>query len=114
MADKPEPQTFRLAIGQAKTVRVTADAPFSGGVAGVPMRFRMRDRKSNVLVELESGDGVTTVDAVDCVWDLLFTEGDTAGLKPGLAEWAFWRLDTGAESPVALGTCEVYRTAETG
>lgn len=112
---EPEPQSFRVAIGQAKTLVVTMDSAPGGGVAGWVMEFTLRRRGAAVpLLTKTTGAGVTCTDAVNGVWEVAIAAGDTEDLKPGLPDWSLWRVDDGSESPVAYGTCTVYRTALTG
>lgn len=120
----PASQQFSLAVAQAKTLVVTMDANPPGGVSTWDMRFRLR-RRGVAVVTKETGDGVTTTDETAGVWEILIDAADTftpaAGqdpavelLKPGLYDWSFWNTAAGEENPVAWGTCQVYRTAETG
>lgn len=114
MAD-PTPQSFRLAVGQAKTLVLTLDEAPTSSPAAWEMRFRMRDGRGNVLIEAESGDGITYTGFGSVYeWEVAIPEADTEDLKPGIRPWSFWDIDVGSANPLALGTCEVYATAETG
>lgn len=107
MAD-PNPQTFRLAIGQSKVLRVTLLTPES--VAGWSMRFRLKKAGITPIVEKTlAGGGVTIVNAVTGVWDITIVAGDCGGWTPGEATWSFWDVAVGEESPTAYGTADIYR-----
>lgn len=113
MAD-PTPQTFRLAVAQAKVLVFTEAEEPAASVSGWAVRFRLRDRAGDVAIEATLGDGITCTDGTAGVWEVAITEADTDDLAEGMYDWSFWRTDDGSESPKAYGTCEVYATAETG
>ena len=114
-----EPQAIRLAVGQARKLIFTLDQTPAGSVSGWTMRFRMRRPGGTTLVEKTTGSGIACTDGTAGVWEVTLLDTDTtdsdklAG-RAGLYDWAFWRTDDGSETPLAYGTCEVYRTAETG
>jgi hypothetical protein len=110
----PTPQTFSLAVAQAKTLVFTEAETPAASVSGWAVRFRLRGRAETVLIEKTLGGGVTCTDGTAGVWEVEITEDDTEGLAEGIYDWSFWRTDNGSESPKAYGTCEVYETAETG
>jgi hypothetical protein len=122
---EPTPQTFRLAVGQTKVVPFQLDV-FDAAAATWDMRFRLRRRGGAVLVEKESGAGITyTGGLASASWDVTIDRADTYTdavgstpavvlVKPGQYDWSLWDVDAGAENPAAYGTCTVYRTAETG
>lgn len=111
MSDELTPQSFRLAVGQDKKLRFTLDAAPEGSVSGWQMAFYLRSRAGAILVTKTSGAGITCTDGTAGVWEVAIADTDTDSLKPGVANWSFWRVDDGSESPLALGTCEVYATA---
>jgi hypothetical protein len=107
-------QTFRLAVGQARTLRFTMTTPPAGGVGAWSMRFRVRDSAGVVKIDRsQAGGTVSLVDAAAGIWSVPLSAAD-ATLAPKLYTWSFWDVLAGEESPVAYGTCEVFRTAETG
>jgi hypothetical protein len=111
----PERQHFRLAIGQAKTLVFTLDVAPEGGVAAWTLRFRMRRPGGSVLVEKTTGGGITCTDEDNGEWEAeLVAEEETEDLRPGLLDWSLWRTDVPTETPLAIGDCEVYRTADGG
>lgn len=115
MAD-PTPQSFRIAVGQAKTLGFT-DAPAQAtDASGWDLRFRMRSRGGVLVIEKTPGDGVTFTGDTDSVqsWDVAIGDADTGDVPEGVYDWSFWRTDDGSENPKAYGSCEVYATAETG
>lgn len=113
MAD-PTPQTFRLAVAQAKTLVFTEAETPAASVAGWAVRFRLRSRAGVVLVEKTLGAGITCTNGTTGVWEVAILDTDTDDLAEGIYDWSFWRTDDGSENPKAYGTCEVYATAETG
>ena len=109
MAD-PTPQPIRVAAGQAKRLVIMMDPVES--IAGQTARFRLR--VPGAVVEKAMGDGVTIADGPGGVWHVDLDPDDTLAVARGLYPWSFWDVDSGEESPIAYGTCEIYRTAETG
>lgn len=110
-----EQQSFDLAIAQDKTIVFTLYPSIVGTAAAWTMAIYIRSRAGVALVTKTTGSGITyTGDAVVQKWDVAVADTDTDSLKPGLASWSFWRTDDGSESPLAVGTCEVYRTSRTG
>lgn len=107
-------QSFRLAIGQAKTLEITLDAEPESSVSGWAMAFYIRSRTGTLLATKTTGSGITCTDGDAGVWEVQIADDDTDDLKPGLVNWSFWRTDDGSETPLAVGTCEVYRTSRTG
>jgi hypothetical protein len=115
----PEPQQFRLAVGQGVKLVFTLDQLPASSVSGWAVRFRVRRPGGAPLVEKTLGAGVVCTNGTTGVWEVTVLDTDTtdsdklAG-RGGLYDWALWRTDDGSETPLAYGTCEVYRTAETG
>ena len=107
-------QTFNLAIGQAKTVEFTLETAPESSVAGWSVAFYLRSRSGAVLLTKTTGSGITCTDGDAGVWDVAIASADTDAFSPGLANWSFWRTDDGSETPLAVGTCEVYRTSRSG
>jgi hypothetical protein len=119
---EPTPQTFRLAASQAKRLTFTMDEFPDDDPSVYDMRFRLRRRGGDVLIEKTSAAGITYTGDADTTasWDVTIDADDTYPadpddhIRPGQYEWSLWRVDDGEENPMALGTCTVYRTAETG
>ena len=105
-------QNFRLAAGADKTVRVTMEASPLGGVAAWTMRFRLYSPAGGLLLTVVA-PAVVVVNPTTGVWDIFLAAADTA-LAAGEYGYDFWRTDVGAKSPVAYGTCEVYRGISPG
>ncbi len=115
---EPSPQSFRLAIGQAKIARFTLDLTPASSVAAWTMAFYFR-RKGALMFTKTTGSGITCTDGATGEWEVLIDEEDTtdvAGVnsRAGHYDWSFWRTDDASETPLAYGTCDVYRTAKTG
>lgn len=113
MAD-PERQHIRLAVGQTKVLEFTLDEIPAGGVASWTLRFRMRTSRGALLFEATTGDGIECTDEDNGVWEVTIPSDDTDEWKRGLPEWSLWRTDVPTESPLAVGGCEVYKTADRG
>lgn len=109
-----EQQSFRLAIGQAKTIEFALDSTPETSVSGWSMAFYIRSRSGALLITKTSGGGVTCTDGDAGVWEVRLADDDSTGLKSGLLNWSLWRTDDGSETPLAIGTCQVYRTSRTG
>lgn len=121
---EPNPQTFRLAVSQAKTLVFTLDTAPAASVASHVLGFYLRRKTGALLVNKTSGSGITCTDPLTGEWEVAIAEEDstydddndpaaTINGKTGLYDWAFWRTDDGSETPLAYGTCQVYRTART-
>jgi hypothetical protein len=104
-------QSFNLAVGQDKVLVFTLDQTPTGNTSAWQMAFYLRSRSDALLLTKTSGAGITCTDGTAGVWTVTITDTDSDALKPGLPSWSFWRTDDGSESPLAVGTCEVYRTS---
>jgi hypothetical protein len=119
-----EQQSFRLAIGQAKVARFTLDESPAESVAGWVMAFYIRNRRGNLVLTKTTGSGITCTSGVTGIWAVAFAEEDstfdesnepteTINGNAGLYNWSLWRTDDGSETPLAVGTCDVFRTSKT-
>lgn len=122
---EPSPQTFRLAVSQAKTLVFTLDVEPAASVAAWEVAFYLRRKSGALLVTKTSDDDITCTDPLTGEWEVALAEEDSAydagndptatiNGKTGLYDWAFWRTDDGSETPLAYGSCTVYRTARSG
>lgn len=111
---EPTAQEIILAVGQSKLITVTMDVAPAGGVNGWTVRFRMRKKGSDVVVEKTLGAGVVITNGTTGVWTVTLKGSDTADLDPEQYEWSFWRTDTDSEEPIAFGYITPYITAEVG
>lgn len=108
------PQAFRLALSQDLTLTFTLDAAPVSNVSGWSMGFYLRLQNNSLVITKTSGSGITCTDGVNGVWQVSLFTADSDDLSATLANWSFWRVDAGFETPLAVGTCQLYRTSLTG
>lgn len=114
--DKLPRQRFRLAIGQAARLRFTMASP-PGDVDEWTMRFRIRRGADSPLVSKTSGSGIESVDSSELEagqvgWDVSIARADTLGAASGEADFALWNIANGSENPNAIGTVNLFSTAD--
>jgi hypothetical protein len=94
--------------GQSLSVDLSPSVPTS--VAGWNCRFRVRDSDGTVLVELHTGSGVTIINPDTGAMRAILSAQDTLLFGTEVYKWDFWRVDPGAEDPLAYGNLRVRET----
>lgn len=112
-------QGFTWAIGQTKVVRFTLSAVPSGSVAGWTLAFDVRKTGLLQPIGKTTGSGIVCTDPTNGVWTVTLPNEDTTDAlklnsRAGLYDFSLWRTDNNSETPLALGTFNLYRTARSG
>jgi hypothetical protein len=92
-------QPFRWPHGESKLLRFTVSATNSEGItdiAGMAIRFRLRNKLDELLLTKTVGAGITITAALE--FEVLLPSAEGIALAPDIYRYDVFRTDAGSES----------------
>lgn len=105
MAQVTDIDVFR---GQSLSIDLSPATPTP--VAGWDCRFRVRAGDGRVLIDRHTGAGVTVLNPDTGDMRAVLSAQDTTLFALQIYKWDFWRVNPGAEDPLAYGNLRVKET----